>query len=110
MSVLNCLKSATLAATLSAADGLLASTPMQAQGYAYVDCNNPYYYQYCQAYYARYNQYYDSNGDPYDYPYYPYDLPLGGQAVWKRHEIWGVRSVSALRSSLPAEALSAFQV
>ena len=45
--------------------------PVQTQGYSYIDCNNPYYAQYCQEYYAPYS-YYD-----YSLPYYVYGVPVG---------------------------------
>ena len=78
------LRHTVIVAALFAAGGLLAPMPAQAQGYSYVDCNNPYYYQYCQAYNAWYNQY----AAPYSYgyadpyygyasPYYGYGVPLG---------------------------------
>jgi hypothetical protein len=88
MSVLSWLKPTTLAATVVVAGSLLASASVQAQDVtvlrgtssqppASIDCNNPYYAQYCQTYDAWYNQYYspDSYGDA--YPYYGYGLPVG---------------------------------
>src|SRR5690348_8718870 len=75
-----------IAALVIVAGGLLAPEPLQAQSYPYVDCNNPYYYQYCQAYSAWYSQYYAPCGygygyaDPYSSPYYPY-YPSYGYGV-----------------------------
>lgn len=66
-----------IAAALLAAGGLLAPAPVQAQGYPYIDCNNPYYYQYCQDYAAWYNQYYAPHSYAYANPYYAYGVPLG---------------------------------
>jgi hypothetical protein len=95
MSSLSWLKPATLAATVVVAGTLLAAAPVQAQDItvlrgsppsrpaASVDCNNPYYSQYCQAYDAWYNQNYGQNQyySTYDYgdayPYYGYGLPVG---------------------------------
>jgi hypothetical protein len=54
------------AATLIAAD--LAPAPVQALGYSYIDCDNPYYGQYCQEHYDRYNEYYAPYSD-YDYSF-----------------------------------------
>jgi hypothetical protein len=56
-------------ATLIAA--MPAPVPTQMQDYSYTDCNNPYYAQYCQEYYAPYD-YYD-----YSLPYYGYGVPVG---------------------------------
>jgi hypothetical protein len=56
------------AATLIAA--VPAPVPVQAQGYSYTDCDNPYYAQYCHEYYAPYS-YYD-----YSLPSYAYGVPL----------------------------------
>ncbi len=67
----------TRAATVVVAGGLLAPAPVLAQGYPYVDCNNPYYYQYCQAYNAWYNQYYAPYSYGYADPYYGYGVPVG---------------------------------
>src|ERR1700729_2289608 len=95
MSSLSWLKPATLAATAVVAGALLAATPVQAQDVtilrgsalsqptAAVDCNNPDYSQYCQAYESWYNQYYGQNQyySTYDYsdayPYYGYGFPVG---------------------------------
>jgi len=64
------------AATLIAADS--APAPVQAQGYSYIDCNNPYYWQYCQEYYDRYNEYYvPYSYYDYSFPYYAYGVPVG---------------------------------
>lgn len=95
MSSLNWLKPATLAATVVVAGTLLAAVPARAQDVtvlrgslpsqpaASVDCNSPYYSQYCQTDEAWYNQhygenrYYYSNYDYDDaYPYYGYGLPV----------------------------------
>jgi hypothetical protein len=66
------------AATLIAA--VPAPVPPQTQDYSYTDCNNPYYAQYCQEYYAPYN-YYD-----YSFPYYAYGVPVGfGFRFFHRH-------------------------
>ena len=65
-----------------------AAPSYPAQGYGYpadVDCNNPYYASYCQAYAAWLNQYYASYdyGYGYGYPYgnwyygYPVDVAFG---------------------------------
>ena len=105
MSALSWLKPATIAATVVVAGTLLAAAPVQAQGVtvlrgspppqpaASVDCNNPYYSQYCQSYNDWYNQYYGQNqnysasdyGDT--YPYYGYGLPVGvGLGFGFRHD------------------------
>jgi uncharacterized membrane protein YgcG len=64
------------AATLIAADS--APAPVQAQGYSYIDCNNPYYWQYCQEYYDRDNEYYAPYiYYDYSFPYYAYGVPVG---------------------------------
>jgi uncharacterized membrane protein YgcG len=50
------------------------------QGNAYqadVDCNNPYYAQYCQAYAAWLGQYYASGSYGYAYPYDDWDYGFG---------------------------------
>ena len=70
-----------LAFGIVAASGLLAPAPVQAQGYSYVDCNNPYYYQYCQEYNAWYNQYYTPYNYGYAAPYYAYGAPYYGYGV-----------------------------
>ena len=72
---------ALLAIGIFAASGLVAPAPVQAQGYPYVDCNNPYYYQYCQAYNAWYNQYYTPYSYGYADPYYAYTAPYYGYGV-----------------------------
>jgi hypothetical protein len=54
------------AATLIAA--VPAPVAAQTQDYSYTDCNNPYYAQYCQEYYAPYD---------YSFPYYAYGVPAG---------------------------------
>jgi hypothetical protein len=88
MSVLSWLKPTTLAATVVVAGSLLAATSAQAQDVtvlrgtppqpaASVDCNNPYYAQYCQTYDAWYNQYYSPYNYGDAYPYYEYGLPVG---------------------------------
>ncbi len=84
MVLVGCLKSATLAALLIVAGGMLEAAPVQAQGYPAVNCNDPYYYQYCQQYYAWYQQYYNWYAQqyaPYSYdyldPYYAYGVPVG---------------------------------
>ena len=57
------------AATFIAADS--APAPVQAQDYSYIDCNNPYYWQYCQ--------------EPYGY--YAYGIPVGlGFRFFHRHD------------------------
>jgi hypothetical protein len=53
-------------ATLIAA--MPAPVPTQMQDYSYTDCNNPYYAQYCQEYYAPYD---------YSFPYYAYGVSAG---------------------------------
>jgi hypothetical protein len=58
MSALSRISPAALSAIFILVSGLLMSAPAKAQVYPYVDCNNPNYYQYCQAYYAWYNWYY----------------------------------------------------
>jgi hypothetical protein len=88
MSVLRWLTPAMLAATVIAAGSLLAPSPVQAQNVTVlqgsptqpspsIDCNNPDYYQYCQANDVANNQ----NYSPYDYedayPYYGYGFPVG---------------------------------
>src|SRR5260370_29425807 len=89
MSVLSWLKPATLAATVVAAGGLLAPAPVHAQDvtvlrgspsrlspsqpYASVDCNNPYYDQYCQ---GNQSANYSPSGYGDDYPYYGDDFPV----------------------------------
>jgi hypothetical protein len=55
-----------------------ATQPAQAQAYPSVDCNNPYYYQYCQDYDAWNNQYYSPYGYGGAYPYYGYGFHGGG--------------------------------
>jgi hypothetical protein len=95
MSTLSWLKPTMLAATVVVAGTLLAAAPVRAQDVTVlrgspppqaapsVDCNNPYYAQYCQAYEAWQNQYSGQNQDysAYDYgdasPYYEYGLPVG---------------------------------
>ena len=87
MSVLSWLKPATLATTIVAVGSLFAPAPVQAQDVTVlrgsptqsspsIDCNNPYYYQYCQASEPGNNQ----NYSPYDYedayPYYGYGFPV----------------------------------
>lgn len=51
------------------------------QGYAsppsYVDCNNPYYAQYCRAYLSWMNQYSENYNYGDAYPYYDYGYPIG---------------------------------
>jgi hypothetical protein len=64
------------AATPIAADW--APAPVQAQGYSYIDCNNPYYWQYCQEYYDWSNEYYTPYSYyDYSFPYYAYGVPVG---------------------------------
>jgi hypothetical protein len=86
MSILSWLRPITLAATVVVGSGLLA--PVQAQDVTVlrgtppqpaptIDCNNPYYAQYCQAYDAWYSQYYSANDYGDAYPYYGYGLPVG---------------------------------
>jgi hypothetical protein len=63
------------AATLVAADS--APAPVQAQGYSYIDCDNPYYGQYCQEHYG-YNEDYAPYGYyDYSFPNYAYGVPVG---------------------------------
>jgi len=59
------------AATLIAA--VPTPTPVPVQDDSYTDCNNPYYWQYCQEYYdyAPYSYY------GYSFPYYAYGIPVG---------------------------------
>ena len=88
MSALSWLKPSTLAATVIVAGTLLATAPVRAQDVtvlrgppppqpaATVDCNNPYYAQYCQAYEAWQSQYYSPNYAD-TYPDYGYGLPVG---------------------------------
>jgi hypothetical protein len=61
------------AATLIAAES--APAPVQAQGYSYIDCNNPYYWQSCQEHYG-YNEDYAPYGYDYSLPYYAYGVPV----------------------------------
>src|ERR1700730_10285292 len=61
------------AATLIAADP--APAPVQAQGYSYFDCNNPYYWQSCREHYS-YNGDYAPYGYDYSLPYYAYGVPI----------------------------------
>lgn len=95
MSALNRLKPATLAVTVVLAGSLLPVMQIQAQEVtilrgsppsqpaAAIDCNNPYYFQYCQEYDAWASQYYSAPDYAdlypyYDYPYYyGYGLPAG---------------------------------
>src|SRR3954465_634744 len=55
MSIRCWLNSVAVPVMLLVAGGLFASA--RAQDYPSVDCNNPYYYQYCQQYYAWYQAY-----------------------------------------------------
>src|ERR1700726_1060046 len=88
------LRRAALAATVLVPAALAAAMqPAQAQdttilrgspptAASSVDCNNPYYYQYCQDYAAWQNQNYTSYGSdqyytPDPYPYYGYGIPVG---------------------------------
>ena len=87
MSDLSWLKPTALAATVVVVGTLFMAAPTQAQDVtvlrgspssqpaASVDCNNPYYAQYCQAYDAWLSQYYSTYGDA--YPYYGYGVPVG---------------------------------
>src|SRR4051794_23361851 len=84
MSIRCCLKSSAIAVLLLVAGSVFASAPVGAQGYPSIDCNNPYYYQYCQQYYAWYQAYYSwyqQSHSPYiydySYPYYDYGVPIG---------------------------------
>jgi len=61
------------AATLIAAES--APAPVQAQGYSYIDCINPYYWQSCQEHYG-YNEDYVPYGYDYSLPYYAYGVPV----------------------------------
>src|SRR3954467_1970933 len=82
MSIRCWLNSVAVPVMLLVAGGLFASA--RAQDYPSVDCNNPYYYQYCQQYYAWYQAYYSwyqQGYAPYiydqPYPYYDYGVPVG---------------------------------
>ena len=87
MSVPGWLRPATLAVTIITGGSLLVPAPVQAQSTTVlrgspsrptqpspIDCNNPYYSQYCQGGQAS-NYSPDSYGD--DYPYYGDDFPDG---------------------------------
>lgn len=88
MSVLRWLKPAMLAATVVAAGSLSAAAVAQAQDvtvlrgspkrpsppYSSIDCNNPYYAQYCQ---DNQSTGYSPFGYNDDYPYYWGDFPFG---------------------------------
>src|SRR4051812_34712230 len=82
MSIRCWLNSVAVPVMLLVAGGLFASA--RAQGYPSVDCNNPYYYQYCQKNYAwcqAYFSWYQQSNSPYiydySYPYYDYGVPVG---------------------------------
>jgi len=88
MSVLSWLKPATLVPAVFVAGGSLASAPVLAQDVTVlrgippqpttsIDCNSPYYAQYCQSYAAWYNQYYSTYDYGDTYPYYGYGIPVG---------------------------------
>lgn len=74
--VLNGAVPALAPATTQPATSTPAGAAYPQPGYAtpssYIDCNNPYYTQYCQAYAAWYNQYYGSYAYDYTNPYYGY--------------------------------------
>src|SRR4051812_17768785 len=83
MSTLNWLKPAVVVAgaffataSVQAQDvTVLRGSPPQRT--ASIDCNDPYYTQYCQAYDAWSNQYYGTNDYGDSYPYYGYGVPTG---------------------------------
>src|SRR5215472_14765870 len=77
MCVFGYLKSGVVAALVILAAVMWQAQPVQAQGYPSVDCNNPYYYEYCQQYYSWYDQYYAPYSYAYSYPYYyGYGVPV----------------------------------
>jgi hypothetical protein len=67
MSIPSSLRCATLAAIISTLS-FVTPASVRAQGYPDADCSDPYYYQYCQYYYALYG---------YSNPYYLYGFPVG---------------------------------